>query len=193
MTEYVTFFSKVRDADLHAVIEFILIIKEKSAQAPAPAPAAGASAANQSQEEEKKGEEEKQAEESKASEPVQSQASAANKAAPAPKRATLPQKTLGIGFCVVPLYGQGNAALPDGVKTIDLLQGSPRILMSGKPITSMKKGSCSFSYEIFYGNQNEAVKNLQYVVPQEILIGPNDKIPGLKATTLPARFSSFDE
>ena len=32
-----------------------------------------------------------------------------------------------------------------------------------------------------------------YIVPSEILIGPNDKVPGIKSTALPARFSSFDE
>lgn len=70
--------------------------------------------------------------------------------------------------------------LAEGIKTVELLQGSPRILMSGKPLSSMKKGSCKFSYEVVYGNQNEAIKGLIGVVPSEILLGPNDKIPGLK-------------
>ena len=65
--------------------------------------------------------------------------------------------------------------------------------MSGKPLTNLKKGSCQFKYEIVYGNQNEAAKPLKQVIPSEILIGPNDKIPGLTATALPGRFSSFDE
>lgn len=30
-------------------------------------------------------------------------------------------------------------------------------------------------------------------MPSEMLMGPNDKIPGIKTTTLPARFSNFDE
>ena len=65
--------------------------------------------------------------------------------------------------------------------------------MSGKPISSLKKGACSFCYDIIYGNQNESVKGLEGIVPSEILLGPNDKIPGLKSTSLPARFVGFDE
>ena len=32
-----------------------------------------------------------------------------------------------------------------------------------------------------------------HIVPSEILLGPNDRIPGLKSNTLPARFGGFDE
>ena len=32
-----------------------------------------------------------------------------------------------------------------------------------------------------------------HIVPSETLVGPNDKIPGLKTTALSARFAGFDE
>ena len=43
-------------------------------------------------------------------------------------------------------------------------------------------------YELVYGNQEDSYKNLMHIVPSEILIGPNDKIPGLKTTALSARY-----
>lgn len=70
MNEYVMFYSKVRDSDLHTIVEFILIIKEKSAPAPA-----SATNVNASQEEEKKEESKKEEEKKDASQPIQSQAS----------------------------------------------------------------------------------------------------------------------
>ena len=80
--EYVLFYSKFKDADLHAVTEFVLMIREKSAQQMAAAA-----------EEEKKSEEERKL-------PVP--------AAAAKQGPQNPQKVLGIGFCVISLYKDGN-------------------------------------------------------------------------------------
>ena len=80
--EYVLFYSKFKDADLHAVTEFVLMIREKSAQQIAAAA-----------EEEKKSEEERKL-------PVP--------AAAAKQGPQNPQKVLGIGFCVIQLYKDGN-------------------------------------------------------------------------------------
>ncbi len=93
---------------MQAVIEFVLVIKEKSAKQQE------ASAANVIQEEEKKESERKQIEEKK------------SETSPAQ-----PKKILGIGFCVFPLYGEDHANLPTYVKIAELLQGSPRVLISG--------------------------------------------------------------
>ena len=57
----------------------------------------------------------------------------------------------------------------------------------------MKRSQTALVYELAYSNQNEAFKELMHIVPSEILLGPNDKIPGLKSNTLPARFNGFDE
>lgn len=65
--------------------------------------------------------------------------------------------------------------------------------MQGKPISELKRSQTALVYEIVYSDQNEAFKELMHIVPSEILLGPNDKIPGLKSNTLPARFVSFDE
>ena len=124
------------------------------------------------QEEEKKSEEEK-----KAPQPVEAQRSHQQV-----------QKVLGIGFCVIPLYKERNADHDPGVKSEALIQGSPRLVISGKPLTSFKRSQVVLKYEIIYGNQEETFKNLMFIVPSEILVGPNDKIPGLKATALSARF-----
>lgn len=98
------------------------------------------------------------------------------------------QKVLGIGFCVLPLYKDGNTFHDAGVKAAELIQGSPRLVISGKPISSLKRSQVVFKYEIVYGTQSESFKHLMYIVPSEILIGPCDKIPGLKNTALSARF-----
>ena len=65
--------------------------------------------------------------------------------------------------------------------------------MQGKPISELKRSQTALIYEIAYSDQNEAFKELMHIVPSEILLGPNDKIPGLKSNTLPARFGGFDE
>lgn len=65
--------------------------------------------------------------------------------------------------------------------------------MAGKPITSLKKSSASLAYELKYGNQEAQFKNLMYLIPSESLIGPNDRIPGIKSSALSARFNGFDE
>ena len=89
INEYVLFYSKFKDADLHAITEFVLIIREKSAQQIATL-----------KEEENKSMEEKKA-------PVPE----------APVRQSQQvQKVLGIGFCVLPLYKEGNAFQDPGVK-----------------------------------------------------------------------------
>ena len=95
---------------------------------------------------------------------------------------------LGIGFCVVPLYKEGNVPQDAGVKAAELIQGSPRLVISGKSLTSMKRSQVVMKYELVYGNQAETFKNLMFIIPSEILVGPNDKIPGLKTTTLSARY-----
>ena len=60
---------------------------------------------------------------------------------PAPAKQGLqnPQKVLGIGFCVLPLYKEGNVAHDPGVKASELIQGSPRLVVSGKPLASLKR------------------------------------------------------
>ena len=108
INEFVLFYIKFKDSDMQAVIEFVLVIKEKSAKQQE------ASAANVIQEEEKKESERKQIEEKK------------SETSPAQ-----PKKILGIGFCVFPLYGEGHENLPTYVKIAELLQGSPRVLISG--------------------------------------------------------------
>jgi len=130
--EYCLFYSRFKDADIHAVVEFMLIIKPKVAEAPQPSARAPGSSSNR-QEEEKKGEV-----------PVP----AAAPKSEAPKT----QKMLGIGFCIVPLFGDANGALPAGPKSVDLLQGSPRLLMSNRLLDNMKRGSATFSYDVVYGS-----------------------------------------
>ena len=149
---------------MHAVVEFVINIQER-----------GVAVASNS-EEEKKGDESIPSLNKKAS-VLNSQS----------------QKNLGIGFVVVPLFGQGNSNLPAGAKIMELLQGSPRLIISGKPLANMKKTSSSLQYEVLYGNQNENLKSLMFLIPSEIIVGPNDKIPGLKLTMLPGRFVNFDE
>ena len=129
INEFAFFYSKFKDSDMHAIIEFVLVIKEKPAQQQV------ASAANVSQEEEKKESNRKQSEEKK-SEPIAAQ----------------PKKILGIGFCLIPLYGEGHANLPAYVKIAELLQGSPRVLISGQSRTNIKKAGSTLKYEITYGN-----------------------------------------
>ena len=132
ITEYALFYSKFKDADLQAVTEFVLIIAEKSAQQQAAAAAPG---------EENKKEEEKK---------IPSPAAAAGSAV---KRGpAAPQKVLGIGFCVYPLYKEGNALLDAGVKSTELIQGSPRLVISGKLLSTLKRSQVVFKYEIVYGN-----------------------------------------
>ena len=76
MNEFVLFYTKFTDEDIQAAVEFVLSIREKSAQASQPAAAA-------------QNEEEKKAQ------------------APASilKKQTAPAKVLGIGFCVIPIFG----------------------------------------------------------------------------------------
>ena len=57
----------------------------------------------------------------------------------------------------------------------------------------MKKTSSSLQYEVLYGSQNENMKSLKFLIPSELIIGPNDTVPGLQANHLPGRFASFDE
>ena len=164
VNDYVLMYSKYKDVDMHAVVEFVINIQER-----------GVAVAGNN-EEEKKGDEQIAALSKKAS-VLNSQS----------------QKNLGIGFVVVPLFGQGNSNLPAGAKIMELLQGSPRLIISGKPLANMKKTSSSLQYEVLYGNQNENLKSLMFLIPNEIIVGPNDKIPGLKLTMLPGRFVDFDE
>lgn len=167
MNEYALFYSKFVDEDLSATAEFVLTIREKSAQAPVVAVAGQINT-----EEEKKD---------------------IAVAAKAPRRQTQPQKVLGVGFCVIPLFDQNRAKMPVGVKSVDILQGSPRILLTGRPIENLKKSGMSFKYEILYAGPNEHFTNLMYLIPSEILVGPNDRIPGIKITRLPAPFAGFDQ
>lgn len=167
MNEYALFYSKFVDEDLSATAEFVLTMREKSAQAPV-----AAAGGQNNTEEEKKGE---------------------VVALKAPSRHYKTQKVLGIGFCVIPLFGQNSAKLPVGVKSIDILQGSPRILITGRSIANLKKSGMSMKYEILYAGPNEHFTNLMYLIPSEILVGPNDRIPGIKITRLPAPFTGFDQ
>ena len=154
MNEYAIFYSKFKDSDMHAVAEFVLFIKEKSAQ-----PAASA-------EEEKKGE--------------------------APKVASKPIQSLGIGFCVIPLFGPANALLSGDALSVNLLQGSPRLVLSGKDVAGLKKSAISISYSVVYSPQNEKNKQLMFIIPSEILVGPNDMIPGIVTTKMPAQFPGLE-
>ena len=103
--EFVLFYSKFKDQDLHAIAEFVLISKTKNA------PQAAAAAGQEENKEEVKG--------------------GGSRAKP---KAQEPQKIYGIGFAVFPLYAPGNSWLPNEEQSTFICQGSPRILMQGKPI-----------------------------------------------------------
>ena len=51
----------------------------------------------------------------------------------------------------------------------------------------------ALKYQEVYSDQNIEVKEVMHFVPNEILLGPNDKIPGLISNTLPRQFVGFDQ
>ena len=90
---------------------------------------------------------------------------------------------------MLPLYKEGNANHDPGVKATELIQGSPRLVILGKPLSSLRRSQVVLKYELAYGNQDQTYSNLMHIVPSEIIIGPCDKVPGLATTTLSARYN----
>lgn len=91
INEFAIFYSKFKDPDLHAVVEFVLVITEKAAPKPNAASQNIPSAASLAKEEEKKN----------SSPPTDGKSAALQ-----------PKKILGIGFSVIPLFTEAKANQP---------------------------------------------------------------------------------